>query len=326
VAKNDFEAIEGYTKELEALCYYSQLKEERDLLAAEAARLKEKVAQLEAQLKREVSSVKALSPQLTEKEAEIKDITNHVDELQLEVSSLSSFKVKLFDGTELTLDEMRDQFLQAEEDEIDRKAKERLLVLEKDIRRRMPSLVQKRLIQVLKQPSWPPEIARVIDTNARQITDGILAARDQWPDWFKSYYVGEVNALVNQHLTAEFQTRVQAEAEKRLETMKAGEWKEYAGSKASVLASSLKDLLKELQGTWCFTCDRCSRRLSIDLSPSDIGLLLGGKTIDIACTTCLDPAPFPFLLSTVQHKVVSLSLEGLLELYMGSSPPLEKAG
>jgi len=185
----------------------------------------------------------------------------------------------------------------------------------------MPGLVHKRLIQVLKQPSWPPEIAKVIDSTARQIADDILGASDKWPDWFRNYYLEEVNALANQRLTAEFERKVQAEAEKRLELMKATQWNQYAGSKASVLASSLKDSLKELQGTWWFTCDRCGRRLSVDLSPSNIGLLLGGKTIDIGCTTCLDPAPFPFILSTVQHKVISLSLGGLLELYMGSAPP-----
>jgi len=185
----------------------------------------------------------------------------------------------------------------------------------------MPGLVHKRLIQVLKQTSWPPQIATIIDTTARQIAGGILGARDQWPDWFKSYYLDEVNALVNHHLTAEFETRVQAEAEKRLELMKAGEWREYAGSKVRAIVSNLKDLLRELQGTWWFTCDRCSRRFSVDLSPADIGWLLVGKTINITCTNCLDPAPFPFILSTVQHKVVSLSLGRLLELYMGSASP-----
>lgn len=185
----------------------------------------------------------------------------------------------------------------------------------------MPDLAHKRLMRLLESPSWPPEIARVINTTARQIADDTLGARDQWPDWFRSYYLDEVNTLVKQRLATEFERRVQAEVEKRLELMKVGEWKEYAGSKASALASSLKDSLKELQGTWSFTCNRCGRRLSVDLSPSDVALLLGGKTIDIACTTCLDPAPFPFILSTVQHRVVSLSLGGLLELYLGSAPP-----
>jgi hypothetical protein len=63
----------------------------------------------------------------------------------------------------------------------------------------------------------PPEIAKVIDSRAGQIADGILRDRDQWPDWFKNYYLEEANRLVNQRLTTEFERRVQAEAEKRFD-------------------------------------------------------------------------------------------------------------
>jgi len=317
VIKNEFKTLEKHVKELEALRRYPRVKQERNSLTMEVAQLKEKVAALES----EVSTHNELSSQLSRRQVEINELAGKLAAAGKELTSLKNFKVKLPDGGELTLDEMRAEFLHAEEDEIERKVRERLQVLKKDIRRRMPGLIHKRLVQVLKQTSWPPEIATIIDTTARQTVDGILAARNEWPDWFKSYYLGEVNALVNHHLTAEFERRVQAEAEKRLELMKAGEWKEYTGSKVSAIASSLKDSLKELQGTWWFTCDRCGRGLSIDLSPSDVALLLGGKTIDIACTTCLDPAPFPFILSTVRHKVVSVSLGGLLELYLGSAPP-----
>ncbi len=320
--KNEFKTLEKHVKELEALRRYPRVKQERDSLTMEVAHLKEKVVALES----EVSTKNELSSQLSKREAEITELAGKLLDTGKELTSLRNFKVKLPDGTVLTLDEMRAQFLQAEEEEIERKVREHLQRLRKNIRRRMPGLVHKRLIQVLKQTSWPPEIATIIDTTARQIADGILAARDQWPDWFKSYYLDEVNALVNHHLTAEFERRVQTEAEKLLELMKAGEWKEYTGSKARAIASSLKDLLKELRGTWWFSCDRCGRGLSVNLSASDIGLLLEGETIDITCTTCLDPAPFPFILSTVRHKVVSLSLGGLLELYVGSAPPQEKAG
>jgi len=317
VIKNEFKTLEKHLKELEALRRYPRVKQERDSLAMEVAHLKGKVTVLES----EASTKSELSSQLSKREAEITELAHKLAEVGKELTSLRNFKVKLPDGGELTLDEMRAQFLQGEEEEIERKVREHLQRLRKNIRRRMPGLVHKRLIQVLKQTSWPPEIATIIDTTARQIADGILATRNEWPDWFKSYYLDEVNALVNHRLSAEFETRVQAEAEKRLELMKAEEWAEYTGSKARAIASSLKDLLKELRGTWWFSCDRCGRRFSVDLSASDIGLLLEGKKIDVTCTTCLDPAPFPFILSTVRHKLVSLSLGGLLELYMGRAPP-----
>lgn len=319
--KDELKVMEAYLKELEALRYYPQVKEERDFLTVEATQLKEKVAQLEAQLRTEIATKIDLTYQLSKRETETKELAGRLDEAQKELSLLREFKVKFADGGELILEEMKAELLHVEEDEIQRRAKERLTALEKDIQKRMPTLVHQKLMQVLKRPDWPPEIAKVIDSRAGQIADGILGDRDEWPDWFKSYCLGEVNALVNQHLTAEFERKVQAEAEKRLHLMKAEQWEEFAACKARALATSLKGLLKELQGTWWFTCDRCGRRLAVDLRPSDVGLLLRGETIEIACTTCLDPAPFPFILSSVQHKIVALSLEELLELYMSSAPP-----
>lgn len=321
MVQNEFQAIERYTGELEAVRHYRQLKEERESLVAEAAKLKKKVAELETQLKNQDSSIKSLSSHLVEKETEVRELTSHLDDLQQEVSSLRSFKLKLPDGGELTLEGMRDRFLRAEEDEIERRTRERLTALEKDIRRRMPTLVHKRLIQVLKQPSWPLEIAKVIDSTAKQIADSILSAKEKWPEWFKAYYFDEVNALVNQRLTTEFEGRAEEEAERRLEIMKRRQWQEYVASKLMTLAGSIRDLVKELQGPWWFHCDRCGQRLAVNLSPSDMGSLLRGKAIDVTCNTCQEPASFPFVLSTVQHKVASLTLEGLLELYVGSSPP-----
>ncbi len=318
---NEFQKMEAYLRDLEALKYYSQVKEERDSLTAEATQLKEKVAKLEAQLKTEMHANGELSSGLTKTRGEVNELSGRLGEAEQELSSLRELRMKFPEGGELTLEEMRDQFLQAKVEEIERKAQERSQELERDIQSQMPSLVYGRLVEVLKQRGLPSEIAKVIDSRASQIADSILGARDQWPDRFKSYYLAEVNALVNERLTAEFERRAEAEAEKRLELMKAAQWKDYAASKVRALTASLKDLLKELQGTWWFICDKCSGKLAIDLSPSQIGVLLRGQTVDIVCTTCRDPAPFPFILSTVQHKVCSLSLEELLKLYMGSAPP-----
>ncbi|GAI32844.1 unnamed protein product, partial [marine sediment metagenome] len=217
--KDEFKTMEKHVRELETLRHYPRVKQERDSLAMEVARLKEKITALES----EVSTKNGLSAQLSKRAAEINELAGKLAEAGRELTSLKDFKVKLSGGTELALDEIRAQFLNAEEDEIEKKVKERLRALKKDLQRRMPGLVHKRLIRLLESPSWPPEIARVIDTTARQIADDILGTRDQWPDWFKNYYLDEVNALVNHRLSAEFETRVQVEAEKQLELMKAGE-------------------------------------------------------------------------------------------------------
>lgn len=320
MAANEFERMELYLQNLEALRYYPQVKEERDSLTVEASKLKEKVTQLKNQLKTETATKNELSSRLTKTVDEAKELTNRLNEAEKELSSLREFKAKFPEGGEITLEETRALFLDAEKGEIERRAQERFQGLEADVQAQMPALVKENLRQVLNSSEWPPEITEIIHSKARQIADGILGTKEQWPEWFKSYYLEQVNASVSQQLDAEFERRVQTEAEKRLELLKAGEWKGYAAAKVMALTASLKNLLKELQGKWWFACDRCGRKLAIDLNPSDIGLLLRGGTIDIVCNTCLDPAPLPFIFSTVQHRIGNLSLESLLKLYMGNAP------
>ncbi len=319
--KEGFENLERYTRELEAVKNYAQVKEDRDSLAKEAGQLKGKLGHLEAQLKSEVRKKEELSLRLKKGEAAVKELSTKLDEIGKELSSLRNLSVKLPEGSALSLDEMKSQFLKAEEDEIEGRAKARLGELEKELHSQMPALVYQRLIEIIKHPGLPPEIEEVINSHAKKITDDSLRDMDKWPDWFKEYYSNEVKESVSWGLNSEFENRVQAEAERRLDALKAGQWRDYTAHKARGLAVDLKGLVSQLQGTWWFTCDRCGRRLSVDLSRSDVGLLLGGKIIDIACAACLDPAPFPFILSTVQHKVIGLRLEGLVELYMGSAPP-----
>lgn len=156
MAANEFERIEVYLRNLETLKNYPQVKEERDSLAVEVPKLKEKIAQLKTQLETEISTKKGLSSRLTKTAAEAKELTSRLSEVEKELSSLREFKAKFAEGMELTLEEMRDQFLQAEKDEIERRVKECRGALEEDMRSRMPTLVHKSLIKVLKSSEWPP--------------------------------------------------------------------------------------------------------------------------------------------------------------------------
>jgi len=316
MAADEFEKMEAYLRNLEALRHYPRVKRERDSLAVEVPRLKEKVAELES----EVSAKNELCSQLNKSEAEIKELAGKLEEAAKELSSLRNFKVKLPEGNGLILEEMKTQFLQKEEEEIERRAQELFQELERNIRSQMPSLIHERLVEVLRHPNWPPEVKRLIHSRARKRADRILRDRDKWPEWFQAYYLDQVTQSVSLRLDSEFQRGVEQEAERRLEVMKAGQWRAYTAAKARALSAGLKDAIKELRGTWWFTCNKCTGRLAIDIGPSEIGALLRGETIDIACTTCSDPAPFPFILSTVPHKVGSLTLEGLLQLYMGKAP------
>ena len=316
--KDELRSIEQYTQELEAVKYYHQIKRERDSLAAEAAQLRERLVQLEGQLKGEISAEKGISSQLAKTEAEVKELAGKLDEAQRELSSVKDFKVKLPQEGDLSLEEMRARFLEAGEEEVERRAKERFGELKKDIRSQMPTLVHKRLMVLLRRPGWPPEIERVIDSKAKQMAESTLRDKERWPEWFKALYLEQVNGLVVQGLDSEFEKRAWAEAERRLENLKAERWKEYTARKARELISELKGMIRQLQGTWWFTCDRCGRRLAVEIGPSGIGSLLKGEVINVACTTCIDPAPFPFILSTVPHQAGSVTLESLLQIYMGN--------
>ncbi|MBI2858065.1 MAG: hypothetical protein HYX90_03205 [Chloroflexi bacterium] len=315
--KNELEAMERCVHELEAVKNYAVVRSERDSLSAEVAQLRQKVAQLGVQLESEITTKEQLSSQLGKNESEVKELTARLAETQGDLSSLRDFKAKLPDADGLTLAEMKHQFLHAEEKEIEKRVKEGLTVLEEDMRSRMPTLVRENLIQILNSHEWPTEVAKVIDYRARQIADGILGTKDRWPDWFKDRYLEIVTTSVGQRLDAEFEKGVRTETQEHLEVLKAGEWRKYVASKASTLTASLRNLLNELQGTWSFTCDRCDHRVSLDLGPSDLSSLLRGQSMDITCDTCLDPAPFPFILSTIGHSIATLSLEKLVQIYMG---------
>lgn len=320
MTKDEFETLERYTRELEALKYYPQVKGERDSLATEVAQLREKVALLGVQLENEASARKELSSRLSKREAEVIEVAAKLDEAQRDLSSLRDFKAKLPKGKGLTLEKMQKQFLRAQAKEIEARTKEGMEDLAKEMHSQMPVLVQKELIRVLNSPNWPPEIEKVVSLQARRIADEALRNKGKWPQWFKDYYLQQVKEAVAKGLDSEFEDKVKAEAQKRLEAMKTGQWERYSAAKAKELAVNLRTAVSELQGTRWFTCDKCRRRLGIEIGPSEIGQLLGQKTVDIMCSACLDLAPPPFFLSVVPHKVGSLTLAGLLQLYLGGTP------
>jgi len=318
--REELKNLERHTRELEAVKNYAQTREERDSLAAEAAQLRDKLGRLEVELKREVGEKEQLSLRADKSETAVKDLSLSLDEARRELSSLRDFQLKLPQGVVVSLGEMRSQFLEIEEGEIETRTKVRLEEMEKGLRSQMPALVYERLMEMIKHPGLPPEIDEVINSRAGKMADERLRDKDKWPDWFKEHYLNEVKELVRRELDSEFEKSVKVEAERIFSELKAGKWQEYTAHKARRLTADLKGLVGELQGTWSFTCDRCGRRLARELGPSDIGVLLSGGTIEVVCTACSDPAPFPFILSTIPHKVSSLTLGGLLRIYIGKPP------
>lgn len=317
---DDLYAIETYLEELEALRNYPQVKEERDTLTGEMTKLKEKVGQLTTQLASETSGRKKTLSQLRKNQSEAEDLRRNLDKAKDELTLLKDFKAKLPAGTELSLEKTKEEFLKAEAKEIDAKTKERVEEREKELQSRMPILVQEELQRVLNGPNWPPEIEKVVVSQARRLAEEMLRDAQKWPEWFKNYYLQHVQEAVATGLTPEFDRRVQIETQRQLEAMKKGQWERYSTAKASQLSANLKAMVNQLQGRWQFPCDRYKRMIPIQVGPFEIGQLLGEKMVEVTCSACFDFVAFPFPVN-VPHKVASFNLPTLVQLYLGGTPP-----
>lgn len=318
--KDELGAIEAYVQELEALRNYPQVKAERDSLAVEVTKLKEKVGKLTTQITSETSRHKETLSELRKRKSEVEDLHAKLGRAERELASLKEFKAKLPAGGELSLERMKERFLRAEAKEIEAKAQARSEELEKERQSRMPVQVREELTRILSSPNWPPEIEKVITGQARKLADEVLRDTKKWPDWFTDHFIQRVNAAAANGLDSEFNNRVLAETQSRLEVMKTGEWERYTAAKARELAVNVKALVGQLGGSRSFTCDRCGRRLAVEIGPSEIAQLLADKTVAITCSFCFDFVPFPLPVN-LPHKVSSLTLPGLLQSYLWGTPP-----
>lgn len=282
--KDELKTMEAYLKELEALKKYDEVKRLNQEVSALKARLSE-VCDESDRLKKEM----LLKIKVEEEAHRVKEALNRAEK---ELSMLKGAKV-ILEGGEQTLEEAAQKFVEAEEAEIKAKAEREFTGLRKDFEARVPRLVYEKLLAILKKPDWPAEIAQVIEEK------------------------------VQSRLDDEFQRRVNAEALGRLREVKRAEWRPFLEEEASRIGSNLKTLVAELQGTWHFTCDRCHRRVTVEIGPREIaGLLKGGPVAE--CLQCRDfnlpPAP-PF----AAHKINGSALEDLLEAYLADKGPPGKA-
>ena len=186
------ETAERHIQELEAIKNYPQVKRDKE-------KLSQKVEELKVSL----------------------------DNTLKEVSSLKGSKAKL-DGTKMTLEEARLDFIRVQDAEIEGRTAERFQKLKTDYESKMPQLVYQRLRDILKQPGLPKEIAKPIDTEAKKKADAMLRDPDNWPPWFRELYEKEVEKKVTAGLNQEFNARVETaaitRARQRLKELTATEW------------------------------------------------------------------------------------------------------
>jgi len=237
----------------------------------------------------------------------IEELKVNLDNALKEVSSLKSSKAKL-DGAEMTLEEARLDFIRAQDAEIEKRAADRFEKLKADYESKMPRLVYERLRDILKQPSLPEDIAKLIDTEAKKKADAILRDPDNWPPWFKKLYEEEVKKKVSAGLNQEFNARVEtvaiARAQQRLNELTNTEWPMWLRTNVEPKIAELEskitaNALQLLKGPWVFTCDQCGTSSNAELIAEEIEQLLRTGQIKVACANpdCEDHSLF----STRRH-------------------------
>lgn len=278
------ETAERYIQELEAIKNYPQVKREKE-------KLFQKVEELKVSL----------------------------DNALKEVSSLKSLKANL-DSAEMTLEEAKLEFIRAQDAEIEKRAAERFDKLKADYESNMPQLVYQRLRDILKQPSLPEEIAKLINAEAKKKAGATLRDPDNWPPWFKKLYEEEVKEKVSTGLNQEFNARVEtaatARAWQRLNELTKTKWPAWYQANVEPRITELETrinvgALELLRGPWTFTCDRCGTSSNAELTASEIEQLLRTGQIKVACGNpdCEDKGWFSSRRHTFQ-----VSLQNLIEV------------
>jgi len=282
--KDELKAFEAYVKELEALKKYDEVK-----------RLRQEVSELKASLSEVQGERDKLKQELLvnmkakEEACRLREALSRAEE---ELSMLKEAKIFL-KGGDLTLEEAAHEFLKCREAEIKAKVERESEGLRKNFEARVPGLVYRKLLAILKKSDLPAEIAQVIEE--------------------------KVEEKMQNRLDDEFEHRVNEKALGRLQELKWTEWLPFIEAEVSSLGSSLKTLVAELQGTWQLTCDRCQSRVSVEIGPRQIAALLKGAQV-AECPRCRDfnlpPAP-----AITLHKIHGSALEDLLEAYLADKGP-----
>ena len=283
--KEELRAMESYLKELKALKRYK-----------EAERLKEEVRQLKAslsELKSETGRLERESLLNTNAKQEACQLREDLNQTRHELSMLKEVKV-IINGKHPTLEEAAREFVKAREAEVRERVENESKKLQEKFETEVPELVYHRLLAVLKEPQWPAEIAQIIEEKAEEIAQS--------------------------KLDEEFQQRVHEEAWDKLDEVKKTEWQPFVEKKVSRVARDLRNLAAELQGTWHLICDRCYRRVRVEVGPREIAVLLRGGQV-AECPRCKDFNLPPASLLT-PHKIDGSALEDILEAYLaGKGPP-----
>jgi plasmid maintenance system killer protein len=222
------------------------------------------------------------------------------------------------------LEEARLDFIRAQDAEIEKRAADRFEKLKADYESKMPQLVYQRLRDILRQPWWPEEIAKLVDTETKKKADAILHEQKNWPQWFKELYQEEVKKKVSAGLNHEFNARVEmaaiAKAQQRLNELTATEWPAWYRANVEPKIAELEirinaGALQLLKGPWLFTCDRCQTRFDAEVTAEGIEQLLRSGQVKVECANpqCEDRVLFSTRRHTFRvplHDLIAIRIRG----------------
>ena len=281
----NLEKVEQYIRELEAIKFYSQVREERDRLLAENSELKKKVQELEEKKKKLASELEKLGE-------EVAKLREERERALKELETLKQVRLRSQDGRELGLEEAREEFLRDMEAEVQRRVEEGCRAALSEFEAQKPKLVYEELLRLLASPSPPPEIKERIEAEVNRRVEGILRERERWPDWFKKLYSEEVQKGVKEGLDEEFRRRAEERAEQlargRLQRLVAEEWPRWYRENVEPGLRRLEEKIRKnalalLVGPWTVPCDKCGTRLQVSLE-DQIGSLLSLGYAYVPCS------------------------------------------
>lgn len=254
------EKVSDYLDKMKAVAHYDKVVEERDML----------VRQLEDGRERD---------------------RDELDQLEKKISQLESLRVKYSEST-FTLEEfdmlVEDRFRKWKEDVMEEAVESRW---EREGPRRLMQMLRAEL-QVYPEGCFP-QLRERLDSAALKKRDELLSNRHSWPKWFRDRYRIEVQQGIQLGIDEAFNTRVEFNANERLQQLIQVEWPRFVEENITPFCrNSLKSQLTNMVYTFIVICEKCGTTREVTLTPDNLAELIKKPSIT---TDCRNPRCMDFL-------------------------------
>ncbi len=245
------EKVSDSLDKMKAVAHYEKVVEERDML----------VRQLEDDRER---------------------YRDELEQREKTITQLRSLRVK-YSASNYTLEEF-DMLV----DDKFRKWKEE--GMEEAVESRWEREAPHRLMQMLRAElqAYPegclPQLRERLDSAALKRRDELLSNRHSWPEWFRDRYRIEVQQGIQLGINEAFNTRVEFNAEKRLQQLIQVEWPRFVEENITPFCrNSLKSQLTNMGYMLLLTCEKCGTAMEVTLTPDNLAELIKKPSLTVDC-------------------------------------------